>query len=70
MSYCLKQTKYVFMMDYAKEQEKEEKKEKEKKEKEKKEKSFSALPGNLDEGEKPPDELGQFLKDTVFKYTF
>ena len=45
-------------------------KEKEKKEKEKKEKSFSALSGNLDEGEKPPDELGQFLKDTVFKYTF
>lgn len=47
------------------------KKEKEnKKEKEKKEKSFSALSGNLGENEKPPDELGQFLKDTVFKYTF
>ena len=48
------------------------KKEKENKikEKEKKEKSFSALSGNLGEGEKPPDELGQFLKNTVFKYTF
>lgn len=41
-----------------------------KKEKEKKEKDFSALSGNLGETEKPPDELGQFLKDTVFKYTF
>ena len=41
-----------------------------KKEKEKKEKSFSALSGNLGESEKPPDELGQLLRDTVFKYTF
>ena len=41
-----------------------------KEKKEKKEKSFSALSGNLGESEKPPDELGQFLKDTVFKYTF
>ena len=36
----------------------------------KKEKSFSALSGNLGESEKPPDELGQLLRDTVFKYTF
>ena len=56
MSYCLKQTKYVFMMDYAKEQEKEEKKEKEKKkenkEKKEKEKKTKKAPSSKPEDNK------------------